>query len=73
MIPAPAPLPSQDAAAPRTVGPTGGGADAEEGWNHESRGRGITSQEAVEAAQQVPLFPCPGERESSRCSLVLFP
>jgi len=57
MMPAPAPLPSQDAAAPHTVGPTEGGADAGAGWHPAPRGRGLTSQEAVEAAEQV-LYVC---------------
>jgi len=54
MMPAPAPLPSQADFAPRLVGPKG--SDDEEGRYHHpaARGRaGLTSSEAVEAAQQV--------------------
>jgi len=52
MMPAPAPLPSQDDSAPQIVGPSGSG--AEEGFHPAPRGRaGLTSDEAVEAAQQV--------------------
>jgi len=54
MMPAPAPLPTQADSAPQLVGPTGG--DDEERRHHHpaARGRaGLTSSEAVEAAEQV--------------------
>jgi hypothetical protein len=54
-MPPPAPLPSKDAAAPR---PTGGASDTGEEWHGAARGRGITLQEAVQAAQQVYVCVC---------------
>lgn len=55
MMPAPAPLPSQAGSAPAVVGPTGSNQeDIKEGYQAVARGRsGLTSDEAVEAAQQV--------------------